>query len=79
MHVYVMYTEYRDLAANWENHPAFVDVVPLINALGAQDKRDAAHAQKVADENRVQGQKEADAVAELYQEDARKAEEAHRV
>ena len=46
------------------------------NRVDSQDKRDAARAQEVADERRIQGQKEADEVRELYQEDARQAEEA---
>ena len=46
------------------------------NLVEAQDKRDAAQTQAVADERRIQGQKEADVLRERYQEDARVAQEA---
>lgn len=46
------------------------------NRVDARDKGDKVHAQKVADERRIDGQKEADSMRELYQEDARRAEEA---
>lgn len=51
-------------------------VVERENRVDDQDKREAAHLEKVSEERRIHGQKEADEVRELYQEDARQAEEA---
>ena len=66
----------RDLQASNGKVIAKYQVQERENFVDARDKSHAAHVQKVADERRSDGQKEADAMRERYQEDARRAEEA---